>query len=100
MDKDVRISREELRKASQAEYEKLLQEVEQSVNRAPGGAVIAGSEEAVREAMARFREQVYQIAIQLRADKAAQAAFSPSAQSDPRTTAARQRAAGHQPPDR
>jgi len=100
MDKGVRISQEELRKASQAEYEKLLQEVEQSVNRAPGGAVIAGSEEAVREAMARFRERVYQIAIQLRADKAAKAAFSPSTQSDQRATPARQRVARHQSPDR
>lgn len=77
MSKDVRISREELRKASQAEYEKLLQGIEQSVNQAPDGAVIAGSEEAVRDAMARFRERVYEIAIQLRADKAAKAAFSP-----------------------
>jgi RNase P/RNase MRP subunit p30 len=100
MDKDVRISQEELKKATQAEYAKLLQEVERSVNRAPGGAVIAGSEEAVRDAMARFRERVYQIAIQLRADKAAKAAFSPSTQPDQRTAPARQRGARDQPPER
>lgn len=100
MDKEVRISQEELKKATHGEYAKLLKEVEESVNRAPGGAVIAGSEEAVREAMARFRERVYQIAIQLRADKAAQAAFSPSAQCDQQTTAPRQRSARHQPPER
>ncbi len=100
MGKDDQISQEELRKASQAEYEKLLREIEQSVNRAPDGAVIAGSEEAVRDAMARFRERVYEIAIQLRADKAAKAAFSPSTQSDQRTTPPGQRSARHQPPER
>jgi hypothetical protein len=39
--------------------------------------VIHGSEELVREAMARFRQKVYEKAVQLRT-QAAQAAFSPS----------------------
>ena len=58
MGKEVQISQEELRKASQGEYDQLLREIEQSVNRAPDGAVIAGSEEAVRDAMARLRERI------------------------------------------
>ena len=41
------------------------------------GEKFATREEAVRDAMARFREQVYERAIQLRTE-AAQAAFSPS----------------------
>jgi hypothetical protein len=77
MCKDVKITTEQLRKAMDAEYQKLVQQVEDAVNQAPDGAVISGSEELVRDAMARFRQKVYEKAIQLRTE-AAQAAFSPS----------------------
>ena len=60
-----------------AEYRSLVKKVMGAVNDAPDGAVISGSEEAVRDAMARFREKVYERAIQLRSE-AAEAAFSPS----------------------
>ena len=76
MCKDVRITTEQLRKAVDAEYQKLVQQVKDAVNQAPDGAVISGSEELVRDAMARFRQKVYEKAIQLRTE-AAQAAFFP-----------------------
>jgi hypothetical protein len=77
MDKDVKITPEQLAKAMDADYQKLVQLVSGAVNGAPDGAVISGSEELVRDAMARFRQKVYEKAIQLRT-QAAQAAFSPS----------------------
>jgi len=77
MDKDVKITPEQLAKAMEADYQKLVQQVIAAVNEAPDGAVISGSEELVRETMARFRQKVYEKAIQLRT-QAAQAAFSPS----------------------
>ncbi len=58
MCKDVKITTEQLTKAMDAEYQKLVQQVEDAVNLAPDGAVISGSEERVREAMARFRQMV------------------------------------------
>jgi hypothetical protein len=77
MCKDAKITTEQLTKAMDAEYQKLVQQVKDAVNLAPDGAVISGSEELVREAMARFRQKVYEKAVQLRT-QAAQAAFSPS----------------------
>ena len=77
MCKDVKITAKQLTKAMDAEYQKLVKQVEDAVNQAPDGAVISGSEELVRDAMARFRQKVYEKAIQLRT-QAAQAAFSPS----------------------
>ena len=77
MCKDVKITAEQLTKAMDAEYRKLVKQVQDAVNQAPDGAVISGSEELVRDAMARFRQKVYEKAIQLRTE-AAQAAFSPS----------------------
>ena len=77
MCKDAKITTEQLTKAMDAEYQKLVQQVKDAVNLAPDGAVISGSEELVREAMAKFRQKVYEKAVQLRT-QAAQAAFSPS----------------------
>ena len=61
--------------------ERLLREVTEAINAAPDGAVIAGSEEVVRDAVARFRQRLYERGIQLRTD-AAKAAFSPSGPRD------------------
>jgi len=77
MCKDAKITTEQLTKAMDAEYQKLVQQVKDAVNLAPDGAVISGSEELVREAMARFRQKVHEKAVHLRT-QAAQAAFSPS----------------------
>jgi len=59
MCKDAKITTEQLTKAMDAEYQKLVQQVKDVVNLAPDGAVISGSEELVREAMARFRQKAY-----------------------------------------
>ena len=66
MCKDVKITAEQLNKAMDADYQKLVKQVTSAVNEAPDGAVISGSEELVREAMARFRQKVYEKAVQLR----------------------------------
>ena len=85
---------EELRQSVAADMEKLLQQVAQSISQARAGAIIADSEEIVRQAMAEFRQKVYERAVQVAADKAAKAAFSPSAQSGHRPKGPEQRSAG------
>lgn len=72
-----RITLAELKKATEGEYAALMSEVHAAVDNAPEGAIISGSEETVREAMARFRQRVYEKAVQLKADAGA-SAFSPS----------------------
>jgi hypothetical protein len=54
MDKDIKITPEQLTKAMDADYQKLVQLVSGAVNGAPDGAVISGSEELVRDAVARY----------------------------------------------
>jgi len=66
----------ELKKAVGPEFEQLIQDVASAVSRAPDGAIIAGSEVQVRDLLARFRQTVYEKAVQLQADAAA-SAFSP-----------------------
>jgi hypothetical protein len=78
-DKEVRIEPEELKRAMAAEIEQLVKETADALNSARDGAIIADSEWVVREAVARFRQKVYEKAVQMKADKAAKAAFSPSA---------------------
>src|ERR1017187_7500565 len=79
-DKEVRIEPAELEQAMRGEFKKLVEETADALNKARDGAIIADSEYVVRDAMARFRQKVYQKAVQMKADKAAKAAFSPSAQ--------------------
>jgi hypothetical protein len=63
------------------EVEQYLKQIMDAVNDAPDGNWIAGSEEQVREITAKIRQRCFEQAIQKRVD-AAEAAFSPSAQSD------------------
>ena len=77
MSKDAKVTGEALRESVNSEFEALLDAVSGAVNDAPDGAVIAGSEEQVRDATAEFRQLLYERAVQLRTD-AAKAAFSPS----------------------
>ncbi len=79
-DKDVRINAEELKRAMAAEFEQVVQETADALNKARAGAIIADSESIVRDAMARFRQKMFEKAVQMKADKAAKAAFSPCAQ--------------------
>ena len=78
-DKEVQVTLDELRQTMQADMDRLLQEVSDAMNQARDGAIIADSEGPVRDAVARFRQLLYQKAAQMKADKAAKAAFSPSA---------------------
>ena len=70
MSESAKITLARLRKMAGPEVERLLAEVTEAINQAPDGAVIVGSEEAVREAMERFRRRVYELGIQLRTDAA------------------------------
>jgi hypothetical protein len=79
-DREVRIEPAELKQAMAAEIEQLLKETAEALNKARDGAIIADSEKIVHDAMARFRQKVYEKAVQMKADKAAKAAFSPSSQ--------------------
>jgi hypothetical protein len=97
-DKEVRIEPAELEQAMQEEFKQLARETADALNKARDGAIIADSECVVRDAMARFRQKVYEKAVQLKADKAAKAAFSPSAQRQGRA-AEGQRDSGRKPSD-
>ena len=78
-DKDVRIDAEELKRAMALEIERLALETAEAMNKARDGAIIADSELIVRDAVAKFRKKLYEKAVQMKADKAAKAAFSPCA---------------------
>jgi hypothetical protein len=80
MSKEARISAAELEQSLQLEWQELLARTARALNEARAGAIIADSEEIVRQAMAEFRQKVYERGVQLLADKAAKAAFSPGAQ--------------------
>ena len=93
-DKEVQLTQAELRAAVEPDMSALLQEVSEAMNKARDGAIIADSEIVVRDAMARFRQKVYEKAVQLKADKAAKAAFSPSPQRSGNVAAGQGRSAG------
>jgi len=77
------VSREAFAAAMQQKTQEYLQQVMASVNAAPDGDWIAASEEQVRNLSADFRHEVFQEALQMRAD-AAEAAFPPSARPEQR----------------
>ncbi len=61
------------------EAERTVNEVADAIDNAPTGRVIRDSEEPARDALDRFRQIVYERALQAKVD-AAEAAFPPSAQ--------------------
>jgi len=75
---DKKISAKELKAALTEDMDELVAKVAKEMNSAQPGRIIADSEEGVRDASARFRQRLYQKAIDLLA--ARQEAFSPSAQ--------------------
>jgi hypothetical protein len=89
---EQRVSAEELKQELAAEIDQLAAEIAEAMNAAQAGRIIADTEEPVRDAHAKFREQAYRKAISLLQKK--QEAFSPSAQ---RTQ--EQGQAGHDAPD-
>jgi hypothetical protein len=95
MDAAPKVSPKQFSEGLRSELETFLESVMESVNAAPDGEWISGSEEQVRELCAAFRQRVFQEAVQQRID-AAEAAFSPSAGNNDRSghEAASQKAAG------
>jgi len=73
---DKKITAEELLEALDLDLRDMAQKVADALNNATPGAIIAESEEPVRDANAEFRQRLYQKAIDLLAEK--QEAFSPS----------------------
>jgi len=76
---DKKITAEELLEALDLDLKDMAQKVADAINNATPGAIIAESEEPVRDANAVFRQRVYQKAIDLLEDK--QEDFSPSGDS-------------------
>ncbi|MFO0806336.1 MAG: hypothetical protein U0791_24800 [Gemmataceae bacterium] len=64
-------------KTMRQKLEAMLGQVADAVNNAPDGSIIAGSECVVRDVFARFRQEAFERAMQMRVD-AAEAAFPPS----------------------
>jgi hypothetical protein len=79
-----KLDREALRKRMLAEFERTLTEVADAVDGAQAGRLIRDSEEPARVALDRFRQVMYETAMQAKVD-AAEAAFSPSGQPSERS---------------
>ena len=78
MSQNAKVSPQAFVESLRQQTEEFLQSVIKTVNDAPDGEWIDGSEEGVRDLAAEFRQRVFQAAVQGRVD-AAEAAFSPSA---------------------
>lgn len=74
-----KLDRNKLREALLAEFERTVSEVADAIDDAPAGRIIRDSEEKARDSLDRFRQVVYEKAMQGKID-AAEAAFSPSGQ--------------------
>lgn len=79
MDELPKLDREALRKRMMAEFERTLTEVANAVDDAKAGRLIRDSEEPARVALDRFRQVMYETAMQAKLE-AAEAAFPPSGQ--------------------
>jgi aspartyl/asparaginyl-tRNA synthetase len=73
---DKMITAKELQATLDQEIKAMFQEVAAAMNQARAGSIIADSEEPVRDANAKFKQHVYQKALDLLQQK--QGAFSPS----------------------
>jgi len=71
------ISKEQLKQALSGDFERLLDEVVEAVNRAKAGHIIDDSEEPVRDAAGEFRRRLFEKALELRSQGEA---FSPGGQ--------------------
>ena len=86
---------DDLKAALQTQIDTALQSVAQSVNAAAAGELIAGSEEAVRDAAATLRTAMFQQALQLRVDAIEQQLAAPV---DPLTFKKKVTRGGSRPP--
>jgi len=75
---DKKITVKELQLAMEQEITEMVQEVVEAMNNAESGSIIADTEEPVRDANAKFKQQLFQKALSLLQKK--QEAFSPSAE--------------------
>jgi hypothetical protein len=77
---DKKITAKELQLAMEQEFTEIVHEVVEAMNNAKPGSIIADSEEPVRDANAKFKQQIFQKALGLLQKK--QEAFSPSADNE------------------
>lgn len=77
---DKKITAKELELAMEQEITEMVHEVAEAMNNAKPGSIIADSEEPVRDANAKFRQRIFQKALDLLKEK--QEAFPPSAQNE------------------
>ena len=87
-----KITVKELQLAMEQEITEMMHEVVEAMNQVQPGQIIADSEEPVRDANTKFRQTLYQKAIDLLQQK--QEAFSPSADN-----AKQRKQTGHTPDD-
>ena len=78
---DTKVTAEEIKAMLAGDIDALAEEMAATMNTARAGRIIADSEELVRDAHGRFRQQAYEKVISLL--QAKQEAFSPSAQRFP-----------------
>ena len=77
---DKKITVKELQNAMEQEFTEMVQDVVEAMNNAKPGSIIADSEEPVRDANAKFKQQIFQKALDLLQKK--QEAFSPSTEDE------------------
>ena len=75
-DSSPRLDRDKLLRELLTEAERTVNEVADAVDNAPPGRLIRDSEEPARDALDRFRQQVYERVLQAKVE-AAEAAFPP-----------------------
>ena len=71
------ITKEQLKQALSGDFDRLIDEVVEAVNKAQPGHIIDDSEEPVRDAAGEFRRMLFEKAIELRSQSEA---FSPCGQ--------------------
>lgn len=76
-----RIAPESFVVSMRMQTDQMLMQVMESVNNAPDGAWINGSEMQVRDVLGEYRRRVFEAALQMRVD-AAEGAFSPGGPGD------------------
>jgi hypothetical protein len=75
---DDKITAQQLKAALGGDLDELISEVVEAINKARPGKIIPESEEPVRDASAKFRQALYEKALELR-QRQSESAFSPSA---------------------
>src|SRR5438094_615360 len=77
MDRLLTMDQQQYVSRMQAECRRIMEQIAQTVNAAPTGNVISGSEMRVRELMAELRCKAFEMAVQMRIDST-ESNFSPS----------------------